>query len=276
MKKSFNTIDLIALGLPAFTLISVILRLIALLTAFDTNVGYFDSAAIITYIDRAVFFAAIAFGIVVPIITKKDGISAAASPVTLWSTFASFALGFVFAIFALLFTLLSWQSRSILSYVVSVGAVVSAVYYIYEGFRPIKAEGLTAKRAIVAIISIVGLIAIVFLENFDFTVALNSSEKLLSMFVFVLAPIFIIQKLKFHTEAPSPRFYLCTSFLTALLGAYLSIPCIIANCAGTLENPKYLLYYLLALALSIYASMDFMGRIKLTRLADITDAHDEQ
>ena len=276
MKKNINTIDLVALGLPALALIGVILRLISLLTAFDSGVGYFDNNALITYIDRAILFAAVAFGIIVPIITKKDAIPTAPSPVTLISRFASFALGFVFAICALLFTLLSLKSKLLLSYVVSAGAIVSAIYYIYEGFCPVKADGLTAKRTIVAIISIVGMISIAFIENFDFTVALNSSEKLLSMFTFVLAPIFIIQKLKFGTEAPSSRLYLCASYLTAFLGTYFSILGIIANCAGVLDNPKYLLYYLLAFTLAIYAFIDLTGRIRLTKLTDLPAAPKEQ
>ena len=250
--------------------------MIALFTALDTEIGYFDSSALITYLDRAIFFAAVIFGIVSAAATKKDALLTDASPVTVWSTFVSIALGFIFAIFGLLFIFLNFAKLSVLVCIVSVGAFFSAAYYVYEGFRPVKSVGLTVKRTLVAMVSGVTLIAVVFVENFDFYVALNNPEKLLVMFLFVIAPLFFIQKLKFGAGSSTPRFYLATAYLTALLGAYISIPGIIANCAGILENPKYLLYYLLALGLAIYALIDLIGRIKLTRLEKSPIAPTEQ
>lgn len=276
MKKKINTIDLISLGLPIFAAIGIILRSIAFLTAFDSSVGYFSDSTVITYLDRAFFAIAILFGIAVSILIKKNEISIEVSPTNLWSTFASLILGFVFAIFGLLFLLMTISSATVLTYVVYAGAFISAVYYLYEGFRPIRVGTLSAARALVVIISIIGLIAIVFVENFDFYVALNNSEKTFAMFIFVIASIFTIQKLKFVAGNPSPRFYLCTSYITAFLGAYFSIPGIIANCAGIVDSPKYLLYYLLALGLAIYASIDFIGRIKLSKLAEIPTVPTEQ
>lgn len=266
MKKKINTIDLISVGLVIFSAICIILRTVALLTAFDQKVGYFSSTALITYLDRAFIITAIIFGTVAAIITPKGVLKSDPAPINVWSTFSSAALGFIFGIFGILFFILHYPNPSILVMIASAGAVASSVCYIYEAIRPIKA----AKGIAGGLIAILTLVCVVFVENFDLYVALNSTEKILATLLFGIASLFILQNLKFRTESASPRFHLWCAYLTALLGAYFAVGGIIATSAGTLGNLKYLVYYLLSAGLSIYAFTDIFGRISLSKISPDT------
>ena len=271
MKKRINTINLFVLGLMVFSVICLVLRSVAMLTALDSYIGYFDRSAAITFFDRSFFATAIAFGIVTSFFAPKASVSAR-TPEGLWNTLASIVLGFIWAIFALLFAIIGMAEGSILVYVVAAGAIGSAVYYVYEGFRPITR--VSGGRTVASLLPILSLLAIVFLENFDFTIALNSPDKQVMMFFFVLAPLYIVQKLKLATEAPSQKLYLMSAFLTIFIGIYFSIPGIIANLSGTLNESKYLVYYLLALAISAYATVDLITRIKLSSFSETSEVSD--
>ena len=264
MKKKINTMDLIALGAAILTLIGAALRTVALLTAFDADVGYFSESALITYLDRALLLAAIVFGTVVLIATPKDKLSASPAPITVWSTFSSAALGFIFAIFGVLFLILHLPKPAILVCITSAGALASAIYFIYEAIRPDTA----GKRIGLGLFPVISLVGAVFVENFDFLVALNSPEKLLATVTFAVGALLIVQRLKFSAGNPTPRFELWCAYLVAFLGAYFAVGGIVATCVGVLDDPKYLVYYLLSVGLSIYAFIDLYGRLALARLAD--------
>ena len=261
MKKNINTINLLSLGLIVFSVICVVLRSIAMLTAFDTHIGYFDQSAIITHFDRSFFAVSVIFGIVVSFLVQGSSISKA-SPVNIWSTFSSLLFGFIWAISALLLVISGILKSSFLGYVAVASAIGAAVYYIYEGFRPIKTLG--SGRVLAALFPMISLLSMAFFENFDLYVALNNPEKQLLMFVFVIATLYMVQRLKFHTDSPSPRFYTCSAYLTVFLSIYFAIPGIIGNLAHVTDEPRYLVYSLLALGIAIYSATDLVGRIRLS------------
>lgn len=265
MIKKDNTINLLSLGLIVFSLISLVLRTVALFTAFDSHIGYFDTTAAITFFDRSFFAIAIFFGIVASFLTQKSSVLIT-SPSNLWSIFASLILGFIWMVSALLIFIIGGGKISTFGYISLASAVCSAIYYIYEGFRPIKA--LNNGRTLAALVPTIALISMIFIENFDFTVALNNPDKQLMMFAFILAALFIIQKLKLSTEAPSNRLYICSAYLTVFISLYFAIPGIIGNLAHVTDDPKYLVYYLLSLGIAIYSAIDLFGRIKLSSIGD--------
>jgi len=261
MNKKINAINLLSLGLIVFSVICLIFRTVAILTAFDSHIGYFDRNSIITYFDRSFFAVAIIFGIVVSFLTSKAAVSKS-SPTNLWSTFSSLLFGFIWAICTLLFIILLMPKATALIYVAIAGAAGSAVYFIYEGFRPIKM--LRAGRAIASLVPMIAFLSIIFIENFDFYIPFNSPDKQLAMFVFILADLYLTQKLKFSTEAPTSKLYICSAYLTIFISLYFAIPGIIGNLTHVTDSPKYLVYYMLALGTAIYAIIDFIGRIKLS------------
>jgi hypothetical protein len=265
MKNKINTIYLLSVGLIVFTAICTTLRLVALLTAFDAGVGYFSNNALITYLDRSLLAASIIFGTVALILTPKDSLSKAPSTITVWSVLSSAALGFVFAIFGVLFLILNLPKPSTIEYVAIVGSIISAIYYIYEAIRPSQSS---SKRIGAGLIPILALVCVVFIENFDLTIALNSPEKILSTFVFAIGSLFIVQKLKFNAKSPAPRFHLWCAYMTAFLGAYFALGGIVATSLGVLNSTKYLVYHLFSAGLSIYAFVDLFGRISLSKLAN--------
>ena len=264
MKKKIDTVDLISLGLPIFTASAVILRTLAFILAFDENVGYFDSGALITHLDRSFIIVTALFGVAVALLTQKGSLPECDSPATVWSTFAALTLGFVFAIFSLLFGILNLPTRSVIIYAIIASAIASAFYFFLEGFKP--RTSVSSGRILIGLLPIVSLLLLIFVENFDFNVALNSTEKILATFIFAATSLYIIQRLKFSANVPSPRFHLWCAYLVALLGAYFAIPGIIASCMKVLDDPKYLSYYFLALGISGYAFADLFGRLRIAKL----------
>ena len=269
MKKNINTINLLSLGLIVFSVICLVLRSIALLTAFDTHIGYFEQSAIITHFDRSFFAVSVIFGIVVSFLIQRSSISQI-SPASLWSTFSSLLFGFIWAVCALLLIISGISKSFVLGYVAVASAIGSAAYYIYEGFRPIKTLGMG--RVLAALLPMISLLSMTFFENFDLYVALNNPEKQLIMFVFVIATLYMIQKLKFHTDSPSPRLYACSSYLTVFLSIYFAIPGIIGNLAHVTDEPRYLVYSLLALGIAIYSATDLVGRIRLSSFEESNES----
>ena len=56
---------------------------------------------------------------------------------------------------------------------------------------------------------------------------------------------------------------------------YFSIPGIIGYFARVTASSKYLVYYLLAFAIAIYAAVDLCVRIKLSSFDEITSTEDD-
>lgn len=261
MNKKINAINLLSLGLIVFSVICLIFRTVAILTAFDSHIGYFDRNSVIIYFDRSFFAVAIIFGIVISFLTSKAAVSKSL-PANLWSTFSSLLFGFIWAICTLLFVILLMPKASTLVYVAIAGSAGSAIYFIYEGFRPIKT--LSIGRSIASLIPMIAFLSIILIENFDFYIAFNAPDKQLVMFVFILAALYLIQKLKFSTEAPTSKLYICSAYLTIFISIYFAVPGIIGNLTHVTDSPKYLVYYMLSLGTAIYAIIDFIGHIKLS------------
>ena len=263
MKKRINILSFLPVGLIFLILIGIIIRTTALFFAFDTDIGYFDQSSPLTYVNNALVLVALSFGCVLSLLLKKDELPMSLPSHDIWSSASSMTLGFVFGVSAvLLYIVKITVSASLLSHIIILLAAISAIYYIYEGIVALKVGASTLIKVIFSILSSICLFMIVVSENFDFYTTLNNPEKVLTMFVFVISPIFFIQASRFEADAPQPKLFILSSFATAFLGAYTAIPAIIANCAGILSDSKYLIYYLLALALSVYAFVRFLVYIK--------------
>ena len=259
MKKNINKTALMLCGLISLTVIGIVIRTVALFTAFDPQIEYFDESSLITYINRAFVLMTLLLGAFTAF-TQKDQILTSVNGSSLLGMVASMLLGFAFIIFGGLYLLINLNAISPIAIAVAILAFVSAVYYIYEGIRP--SSDIATGKTVLIIISAVLLAIISFMENFDLFVTLNNPEKLGFFFIFILGALFIIQKALIRVNSPRPRLFLFSAYATAYLGAYLALPGIIANFAGILDNTKYLVYYLLAFALSIYAFTAILDHVK--------------
>lgn len=268
MKKTVNKIKLLSFGFSSLTFISVILRTINLLTAFDSNVGYFDESSPLTHITRVSAIISILFGVVLVIMTKKGKLSDVPPSHNLWTSTSSIILGFVFLIFSPLFFMLNMKDLSPTVILIIIGALISSVFFVIDGIRAQKEWASPTSRALLTIVSCLTLIGICLSEYFNYFVALNNPEKILVSLTFISAAVLLMQNARFKAGNPQPRVHLIFSYAVAFLGAYTSIPGIIGNLAGVLTSPSYLVYYLICFGITIYAAANFFSHTALSVLCE--------
>ena len=264
MRKNIDKIHLLSLGFPILTATSIIFRTLAMLFAYDSSVGYFSSSSVFTYMSRSFFAVGLIFGILTLLLCKKEDLKTEATPWSVYSAFSSTIVSFSLLIFSLLYVLLNLGGIKPLHILTVFFAVAAAIFFMADLLGG-KKDGGSEIGLPCAIFTILALLLIVFAEYFDYHTALNSSEKQLTIFTFVIGALYILQRARYSSGIPQPRLRLITAFSTAFIGAFTSIPGFVGSFAGTLSSPKYLVYYLLSFALAVYAATDLLSSLRLLR-----------
>ena len=182
----------------------------------------------------------------------------------MYNAFSSTVVSFSLLVFSLLYVLLNLGEIKPLHILTVFFAVAAAMFFMAD-LMSNKKEGSAEIGLPCAIFTILALLLIIFAEYFDYYTALNSSEKQLTIFTFVIGALYILQRARYSSNIPQPKLRLITAFVTAFIGAFTSIPGFIGSFAGEISSPKYLVYYLLSFALAVYATTDLLSSLKLLR-----------
>ena len=264
MRKNIDKIHLLSLGFPILTVISIIFRALAMLFAYDASVGYFSNSSVLTYTSRSFFAVGLVFGILTILLCKKEDLKIESTPWSVYNAFSSTVVSFSLLIFSLLYVLLNLRDIKPLHILTVFFSVAAAIFFMADLMSNKKEVGAEIGLPC-AIFTILALLLIIFAEYFDYYTALNSSEKQLTIFTFVIGALYILQRARYSSGIPQPKLRLITAFVTAFIGAFTSIPGFIGSFAGEISSPKYLVYYLLSFALAVYATTDLLSSLKLLR-----------
>lgn len=280
MKESVNKLKVFLYVSFVLSLLCAALFTVSMFTAFDADVGYFDSHALITYIQTAlavisaVFFASIIF------IIPKGSLPESAPENTVITVFASLLCGFIYISGMIMLFFSTYNSaagmlsasRNLFLTIIVTGFVAS-VYFIYEALASEK-KGL-ALKIVSSLFVIVNLILTVIYEHLDYFVAINTPRKVLLFIAYVSFVVFLVQELRFKTGIAQPRAYVFFGMTTVLLCSTMSIPGIIAHYAGVLKDSSFLIYYLIGFAFAIYTAIRLIAYVKYCEYVSESPISDE-
>ena len=259
MKESVNKLKVFLYSALGLSLLSAILFTISMFIAFDSDIGYFSSTHILPNIQTALmivsvlFFASIAFLIPKNVLPRECGSG------TSITSFASLFCGIVFIVGTAIKFLSTYQStasmtpmQKYLFIAIIISGLIAAAYFIYEAFTPDN-SGISSK-VISGIFVIINFLTTIVFEHIDYYTPINAPRKVLLFLGFVSASMFMVQEFRRKTGIMLPRAYVFFGSTTALICATMSISGLVAHYAGAFKCSAFLVYYLIGLALAIYAS----------------------
>ena len=264
MKKKLTNFFLLAAGLIILGAVSTALRTVALLTAFDTNIGYFDEGAAITQIDRIVLIIAVVYGAIITATIKKNIAFTSAKVPTAISISFSFASAFAFVMAAALFGIICLTDNSPLNLAVLVSLILSAAYFIYRGVRRTDPSG--SPLNLMALFPAAACWLIIVLEMFNMYIPTNAPEKINLTFALMMAALSTIEIAKSDAVSASPRLLLFSMYSSCLLCAYFAIPGLIAITANVIKHPQYMIYYFIAITMLLFNAGALFDQLRLIRL----------
>ena len=259
MKESFNKLKVFFYSALGLSLLSAILFTISMFIAFDSDIGYFSSAHILPTIQAALIIVSVLFFASIAFIIPKNTLPREGGSGTSISVFASLFCGIVFIIGTAIKFLSTYQStanmvpmQKYLFVAIIISGLISAAYFIYEAFTPDN-SGISSK-VISGIFVIVNFLATIVFEHIDYYTPINAPRKVLLFIGFASASMFMVQEFRRKTEILLPRAYIFFGSTTILVCAAMSISGLVAHYAGAFKCSSFLVYYLIGLALAIYAS----------------------
>lgn len=254
----------------ASALAAAALRTVSILTAFESDIGYYERNAIIPYIQQALIACSIIAIIVLSCILKKSSMPDNAPAPSHFSTFASFLCGTLQISAAILLLLFQRGTIAPVTALIILGFFFATGYFFYDALCP--PEKKSPLCAIPAMAAVLGLVAVIVKVHLDHTVPLNSPNKVLILITFAVIPLFIVQELRFIVGNPQPRLYVATASISLLLCAALSIPGIIGHYTNVLSGGDFLIYYTLTFGYGVYI---FVRLFKYVKLCSATEAISE-
>lgn len=268
MKENANKLKVFVYSTLGLTLLCVALFTVSMFVSFDKDVGYFAKSPI-TGIQNALVIVSVIFFASIMFLIPKGSLPCEDLKSNRLTQFSSLLCGLVFIgcmIIAFLSTNKNAAGLSRLQkniFIISViSGLIASVYFIYDAIVSDK-KG-TAIKVVAAIFVLVNLIGTIIFEHMDLFVPINAPRKTLLFLSFVAASVFIIQELRFKTGIAQPRAYVFFGSVTTLLCAVMSIPALIAHYAGIFKDGSFLIYYIIGLALAIYASTRLLSYTKNT------------
>ncbi len=231
----------------ALALIGSILRTVAMFTAFDHEIGYFDPSAYTTLLS-ILSFAAVLFPTVLSLATPKGALpavwpepkhnAAAALPFILMGVGTAWQLWIVVSD--------GFQNRLLL--LSGAIALFSTLYY----FMAMAKSDSPAVPALGFCPILWGLLSTAETYTDQFT-TMNSPIKLGLQFGFLGVALLTTAELRFRLNKAAPRAALCIHGIALFFCLTGSIPTLIALAAGVLTRPIHGAYALSLLGVGLYA-----------------------
>ena len=269
MKDFIGKIKVFFLVAISLSFICTALFTLSMFTSFDAETGYFSNTALLPSIQKAVVIISILFFASIVIFIPKKALPSTDQTNVVFTTFASLACGFLFAVGAILFYLLyrndaGWMQDTI-RYIFTgayISGIFAAAYFLICGLS--SPGKWLALKTVSAIFAVANLLLIIVFEHLDYYVPINSVRKTLLFICFAFAIMFITQDLRFKANMGQPRAYFFFGSSTMLLSSIMSIPHLIAHYAGVLKDSSFLIYYIIGLGLAIYSFAKLLAYVKYT------------
>ena len=269
MKEFTGKIKVFFLAAVSLTLICVALFTVSMFTSLDADIGYFESTALLPHVQKAVAIVSVIFFASIVVFIPKKVLPASEPENVVFTTFSALACGFLFVISTIIFYLLyrydaGWMQPTV-RYIytgIYISGLLAAVYFLLCGLSS-SSKWLPLKIAS-AVFAVANLLLIIVFEHLDYFTPINSVRKTMLFIGFAIAIMFIAQDLRFKANIGQPRAYFFFGASTMLLCSAMSVPHIIAHYAGVLKDSSFLMYYLIALGLALYAFAKLRAYVKYT------------
>lgn len=255
-----RTFSLVAIVL---TVIATAGRLFSLLFFYD-RIGYYQSGALLPIASNILFaLSLVFFGVAAIFLLKpKQAIAAptgAARYVALAPALAAAAHAMISALS------LAKESLDVLKAISLLLSVIAAVFF--------ASIALSERPSLLTALSGVGCIAWIALEWLssyrDFTVPMNSPDKLFFHFGCIGAALLIVAELRALFVVSKPRFYYFSLFTAILTLAVSSIPSLIGMACGVFASYSLALEDLFLLSLLVYATVRLCALALAKNSADV-------
>ena len=236
--------SLIALGL---TLLATTGRLCSLLFFYD-RIGYYKSGAILPILSNILFAVSVVFfGVAaITMLKPEKTIAIPTKPMGYAALLPAFALA-TYAV-ATLGSVMS-PELNIVALLSVLFAIIGAVFFVSLTF--------CRQPSVLSVFTGIGAIAWLAISWFnsyrDFTVPMNSPDKLFFHFGCIGATLFVFSEIRTVYGMSRPRFYYFSLFTAILSLAVSSIPSLIGNACGVFASYSLTLEDFFFLALFVYA-----------------------
>lgn len=232
----------------ALAVIATAGRLFSLLFFYD-RIGYYQSGAILPMLSNIIFALSLLFSCVAAIFLIKperkiDAPSKTAKYISLLPAIALIAHGASSAL------ALSGEDTASINILTTILSVVAAIFF--------ASITLSSRPSVITVLLGTGCIAWIALEWFisyrDFTVSMNSPDKLFFHLGCIGAALFIVAELRAIFGISKPRFYYFSLFTALLTLAVSSIPSLIGMACGLFASYSLAFEDLFLLSLLVYVS----------------------
>ncbi len=262
MKKNARIFVIYAVAFAVIAVAGVALRCFALAEAYDADIGYYQTDAILPDVFHGVCIAAVALVVLFAFILPKAGEYA---PLPGGSTVT--AVGSAFALAGCgaqtFYSLLLLSEKS----VPAIGSVQTGqmgdaviIFSLVFGLLAVMYFALVmvgkAKNGDKHVIFGYGIILFVLMTlaktYFDLKTTMNSPNKLLLQVTFMAIMVYMLYELRFSLGMAQPRGYMGAALAAFYLTAVNSLPGIIMFFAGALNKTDYLVCDFMTLGFAIY------------------------
>jgi hypothetical protein len=266
MNRSCTSLRICYLGVPALTLVAVLLRCIALFRCFDASIGYFKSGVLSIMCDVLCVAAAVLPFVCAVIMSKADmpALKAHMQPVVAKPHAAGIIPAAVMATAAVMFFVLyrnpgagtQYSSPKLLIWMFATG-LFAAVFFAARCGLKIG----TSATVLLGFVVIAWTILAVGYTYFDLYTTMNSPIKVALQFGLLAAMLTVTSEIRALLGRYAPRSGLFFTCLAVFFGFYASVPTLVAHFAVARQTTVHFLIACTLLAVAIYETVRFVNLV---------------
>lgn len=268
MKKSYKYLSRFATAFAVLAVLGMVMRTAALFGAYDSDIGYYKSGALLPLLFNALalpaFIGVVALFVFLPKSTC-EGLrpSGASLYVRIASVFALLTSAVpVFYVFLGMmgdtgfYSISSSGTGTVIDAFTLIFGVLSVIYFalVFSG-KTENGEG----HVYFGYAVILFVLMILAKTYFDFNTTMNSPNKLLLQLTLMSVMLYFLFELRFSLGNAAPRAYSAVSLVSFGLSAVCSVPAIIAFFSGIFTREEYLVYHIAALGFCVYIAARFVS-----------------
>ncbi len=273
-----------AYSLFALTGIAVILRVCALLTAYESDSGYFALSTPLPAMGNALLILSLLWAFSMLIFMPRGLLSDTLPDFSAASVFASALCGFVFIFYAALsflnvhrgivsFSVETALRDRILHYLICAAALLAGLYFLAALKPALRTDN---KRIFLGFFVPIWALLALARCYFDLAHAMNNPIKIMLQLALIGMMLFFLQELRLLMGQAQPRLGMVCTFAGLLLGGVGGVACLLSlpKLSTALSDYTFELMILTALWLYIlFRAIDTVIR-NLTPAAPLTDKND--
>ena len=247
--KKILSLPMLRLGFVILSSLAAILQVIAFLTVLEPNSNYFGGSAWLPAL--AVLFSLLgaACGTLAAYRTNRAELAKEPFSATRLPSLLT-ALGFL--ALTLLFAVKTAKQPSNFTYLITLAALVSALYAALSAFSTVARRS----RTTLALLGFAPVLTCILLNAyyyFDVTVEMNAPVKTTLQLGLLCAAVYFTGEIRFHLKRALPRLFLTLVAWTVAFGALSALAIPVAYLTGHIHRADYAVGALLTLALAVGA-----------------------